>query len=446
MGSRKLWLYLSCSLLGVPVYFLGRALLLLIAFFNNALFHGFWSFQASAPPEASITPWAILVPALGGLLVGLIARHGSPAVRGHGIPEVIESVVRNESRMGLKTALLKPLCSAIAIGSGAPFGAEGPVIALGASTGSLLGQWESSTSAWERKVLLSSGAAAGITAVFGCPVGAALLSVELLLFEFSVESIFAVSLASLVSAALRAWLVGSDPLFPMPALPEASAGALLCDAGLGLPLGLMAVLMGLLVHNSEKIYSRLPLHWMWWPAVGGLIVGGMAYFEPRILGPSYDSIGQAINGSFVGQALLIFMILKLVAWVLALGSGTAGGTLAPMFAIGGALGALLTGLCCSTFPQLGLDPRLGALIGMAAVFAGCSHAPLASLMIGLETTHQISAVLPLFSACMVATATTRLFSPYSLMTAGLVHKGISLPGSGHKKTPPKGQGEGNFDF
>jgi CIC family chloride channel protein len=435
MKFKKLRLYLLCAVVGAVVFFLGRGLLLLITLVSNVFFHGV--FSATAPTEAAaLSTWAVLVPVLGGLVIGLIARFGSPAVRGHGIPEVIETVLSNDSRVAPKVALLKPLCSAISIGSGGPFGAEGPVIGLGGSAGSLLGQWVE-VSTWERKVLLSAGAAAGITAVFGCPVAAMLLSMELLLFEFSPDSIFAVGLASTVSAILRVAVVGGDPIFAMPALAPAGAGASCYYVALGIPLGVAAWGITEATHACEALYEKLPIHWMWWPAIGGAFVGLIGYAEPRILGPSYASIAQTMDGSLVGQALLVFTVLKLVAWVLALGSGTAGGTLAPLFAVGGGMGALLTAWLGALFPHVALDPRMGALIGMAAVFAGASHALLASLVIALETTHQLSGTLPLLGACITASATVRLLSPHSIMTASLARRGLQVPLSWSADVLPK---------
>jgi H+/Cl- antiporter ClcA len=409
----------------IPAFILGRGLLGLIHFFTDLLFHGTWSL-ADSPPTAPIPPWAALVPAFGGLVIGLIARYGSPAVRGHGIPEVIETVLAKESRIPWKVALLKPFCSALSIGSGGPFGAEGPVIGLGGSLGSLLGQVLPVT-AWERKVLLSAGAAAGITAVFGCPVAATLLALELLLFEFSPLSLATVGLASAASACLRLAWVGTAPIFPMGGLSAAGAWTPVFFSLLGLPLGLAAAGITRAVAYSEHSFERIPLHWMWWPALGGLAVGALGLLEPRVFGPSYGSIAATLNGDLVAGALLTFVALKALAWILALGSGTAGGTLAPLFGIGAGLGALLTAAAAGLWPQLGLDPRLGALVGMAAVFAGASHAPLASMILALETTHRLEAALPLMGACLVATLVCQILLPHSLMTEGPRRRGVRIP-------------------
>jgi H+/Cl- antiporter ClcA len=424
----ELRLCLLALLAALPSYFLGRALLGAIHLSTNLFFHGTLSL-ADSPPSGPLPLWAALMPALGGLAVGLIARYGSPAVRGHGIPEMMETVLAGESKVPWKVAVLKPLCSALSIGSGGPFGAEGPVIGLGGSLGSLLGQ-ALRTDAWERKVLLSAGAAAGITAVFGCPIAATLLCLELLLYELSPLSLAAVGLSATVAACLRMGLVSTDPLFPVAGPPAGGAWTLALYAGLGLPLGLAAAGITKAVDWSEHAFERLPIHWMWWPALGGLMVGALGFIEPRIFGPSYPSIGDTLNGRLVAGALLSFVVLKTLAWVLALGSGTTGGSLAPLFGIGAGLGALVTAAVAGLYPGLGLDPRLGAVVGMAVVFAGASYAPLASMILVLETTHCMEAALPLLGASLLATLICHLLLPHSMMTAGPARRGVKFPDAG----------------
>jgi H+/Cl- antiporter ClcA len=423
-GRRELMLFLASALLAAPAFAMGRALLLAIQLCNNLFFHQAFAWQ---PSMGDLGTWAILlVPAAGGLIIGLIARYGSEGVRGHGIPEVIEAVHRKDSVVPLRLAILKPLSAAISIGSGGPFGAEGPVIGLGSSLGSLLGQslgW----GPWERKVLLASGAAAGITAVFGCPVAALMLAVELLLFEYEAASLIAVGLASAVSEGLRVAHMGTDPLFPMPGLLEPSGAALAAYAALGLPLGLAAALIIRAVHRSEEAFVRVSLPWA--PALGGLAVGVIALWQPGVLGPGYSSMGSMLNGQLMGQALLAYSAARLAAWLIALGSGTTGGTLAPLLGIGGGLGSLLCLGMNWLDPSLALDPRLGALVGMAALFAGASHALLASMVMMVEVTHQYSATLPLLAACVLATLTCQALLPHSLMTEGPARRGVKIPGT-----------------
>ncbi len=432
LGWREGRLCLLSLLTGVASYFFGRGLLGAIHLTTNVLFHGTWSL-ADTPPTGPLPLWAALVPALGGLAIGLIARYGSPAVRGHGIPEMIETVLAGESRVPFKVAVLKPLCSALSIGSGGPVGAEGPVIGLGGSLGSLLGQ-ALTLDAWERKVLLSAGAAAGITAVFGCPVAATLLALELLLYELNPLSLAAVGLASAASACLRLALVSSLPLFAV--APPAAMGpwSPLLYCALGLPLGLAAAGIIKGVELSEGAFQRLPIHWMWWPALGGLAVGGMALVEPRVLGPSYGSIADTLNGTLAAGALGTYVGLKALAWTVAVGSGTTGGTLAPLFGIGAGLGALLTAAAAAAAPALGLDAHMGALVGLAVVFAASAGAPLTSLVLVLETTHSMDAAVPLLGACFVATYVCNLLVPHTLMTEGPARRGVRFP---HREAPPR---------
>lgn len=428
MSRRDLFICLLGSLVALPAFAAGRGLLLLIDFFTSLFYRGALSFDAGAPEPSHWGCAAALVPALGGLIVGLMARYGSKAIRGHGIPEAMEKVLTGESRIGISVAWLKPLSSAIAIGSGGPFGAEGPIIATGAALGSLFGQWVS-LSPRERKLLLAAGAAAGMASIFGTPLAAVLLALELLLFEFSPQSMLAVGLASATAAGLRAALFSAAPVFPMPDLMFSGGSALLFYACLGLPIGIAAVLISRSVYAVEELFERLPLHWMFWPVLGGLAVGLIGLLDPRTLGVGYGNITDTLAGRSAGLALMIFMALKFMSWNLALGSGTSGGTLAPLLTIGSALGYLLTSAAGAALPSMALDPRLGALAGMAALFAGCSGAVMASLVFAFESTHQVPGVLPLLLASLIATATAKWLHPHNIMTEKLHRRGVKVPHS-----------------
>jgi H+/Cl- antiporter ClcA len=427
MKTRDLKLCLLSCLLALPAFAAARALLALINFFTNLFYHGLPSF-AEAAPQALAWPLALAVPALGGLLVGLMARHGHQGIRGHGIPEAMEQILTNHSRISPRIAWLKPLSAAVAIGSGGPFGAEGPIIATGGAIGSLLGQWLPAGSR-DRKVLLASGAAAGMAAIFGTPVSAVLLALELLLFEFSPLAIFAVGLAATLAAALRTTVTGPVAFFAIPNLSDPSGMALAGYALLGLPLGLAAALCNRAVYAVEEAFERLRLHWMWWPLLGGLAVGALGLVEPKSLGVGYGNISGALSGAIAGKALLVLILVKFISWSLALGSGTSGGTLAPLLTLGAGLGALLTSLLAALMPDLGLDPRLGALAGMSALFAGASGAVLASVAFAFESTRQVPGVLPLLTSSLIASALARYVLPHSIMTARLHQRGIKVPHS-----------------
>lgn len=397
----------------------------LISLITNLAFHQRLDASSGSPAGNSLGLLVIIVPVVGGLVVGVMARYGSRAIRGHGIPEAMEQILLNESRIPWRLTFLKPLSAAIAIGTGGPFGAEGPIIATGGALGSVLGQLVP-VSAAERKTLLAAGAAAGMAATFGSPVSAVLLAVELLLFEYRSRSIIPVALAASVATAVRYAFVGSAPIFPMEHVLQPGAVALGSYVGLGAFMGVCAVLVTKLLYRVEDAFERLPVSWVWWPAIGGLVVGIVGYWSPRTLGVGYINIEETLRGDLVGVALATLCVAKLASWVVALGSGTSGGTLAPLFTIGGAIGALVTTLAASVFPGHQLDPRIGALVGMAAIFAGASRAMLASVVFAFECTRQPIGLLPLLGGCTAAYCVSSLLMQNTIMTEKLARRGVRV--------------------
>ncbi|WP_243286355.1 chloride channel protein [Geothrix terrae] len=412
--------------LGVAAGYLAELLVRLIGLVTNLAYHHRFSTEFASPAGHHLGWPAIFIPAAGGILVGLMARYGSRAIRGHGIPEAMEQVLLNESRIPARITFLKPLSAAIAIGTGGPFGAEGPIIATGGALGSLLGQ-VLSTTALERKTLLAAGAAAGMAATFGSPVSAVLLAVELLLFEMRPRSIIPVALASVAATGVRFSLVGIRPVFPMPTLATPGGSALAIYIALGALVGLASVYVTRAIYWIEDGFEHLPIHWMWWPALGGLAVGGVGYFVPHTMGVGYDNIQAILSANLLGTGLLVLCLAKFLSWSIALGSGTSGGTLAPLFTLGGALGALLGGLIAAAFPEAGVDPRICALVGMAAIFAGASRAMLASAVFAFETTLQPLGLLPLLGGCSAAYLISALMMRNSIMTEKLARRGIRVP-------------------
>ena len=398
----------------------------LIAFFTNLFFYGRLSAAPVSPWNHQLGAWVIALPVLGGLVVGVLARWGSPAIRGHGIPESMERVLMHESRIPKRLAVLKPLSAAVAIGSGGPFGAEGPIIATGSALGSLIGQLLP-VSTRERKALLAAGAAAGMTATFGSPISGVLLAIELLLFELSPFVVVPVVLASATAATVRMGLLGAAPVFAMRAIATPDLATLFATALVGGAMGVAAVMLTSAVYAIEELFERLPIHFMWWPAIGSIAVGLAGWVEPRILGVGYANIEDVLNGSLVGQALMMLCLLKGLAWLISLASGTSGGTLAPLFTIGGALGVLAGTALSHALPGLGLDPRLAALVGMASLFAGASHAMLASAVFAYEVTGQSAAIGPLLAACTTAYLVAALISHSSIMTRKIERRGIHVP-------------------
>ena len=406
---------------------IARALTALIGLVTNLAYFGRVSTDFVSPAGSTFSPLVLVaIPVIGGLVVGLMARFGSRGIRGHGIPEAMEQVLHNQSRIPPRLTFLKPLSAAVAIGTGGPFGAEGPIISTGGSLGSLLGQLLHTTAA-ERKTLLAAGAAAGMAATFGSPVSAVLLAIELLLFEYRARSIIPVALAAVTATGVRTALVGGAPVFPMPAVPMPGLEALGVYVLVGAVAGLAAVLVTRLVYGIEDAFERLPIHWMWWPALGAVVVGLVGLLAPLTLGVGYDNIEHIISGELAGRAMLVLVVLKLVSWSVALGSGTSGGTLAPLLTIGGGVGSAL-GVAATRFaPGLGVDPRMAALVGMAALFAGASRAMLASVVFAFETTQQPVNLLPLLGGCAAAWLVSLLFMRHSIMTEKISRKGVPVP-------------------
>ncbi|MDE2307026.1 MAG: chloride channel protein [Xanthomonadaceae bacterium] len=426
LDRRVLWVAGAALLLGVVVGLVAKILTGLIGLFTNLAFYGRWDAGFVSPAGNHLGLWVVLVPVAGGLVVGAMARWGSRAIRGHGIPEAMEQVLLNESRIPPMVTWLKPLSSAIAIGTGGPFGAEGPIIATGGALGSLIGQLTHVT-ADERKTLLAAGAAAGMAAVFAAPVSAVLLAIELLLFERRARSLIPVALAAVVGAGMHVVFEGSAPMFPMPAVAVPGMVALASYILLGALVGVVSVGVTRLTYAIEDSFEKLPIHWMWWPALGGLVVGVVGYLMPLTLGVGYTNITAVVSGRIGLAGLVGLCLLKLLSWSVALGSGTSGGTLAPLFTIGGALGGALGIAAVALAPWLQVDPRLAALVSMAAIFAGASRAFLTSVVFAFETTQQPHGLLPLLGACAAAYLVSGLMMRNTIMTEKIVRRGVRVP-------------------
>ena len=425
VNRRVVYISLLSILIAVGAGLVAQALTRLIGLITNISFYGRFSTAFSSPAYNHLGLWVIGVPVIGGIIVGLMARYGSEAIRGHGIPEAMEQVLFGRSRIPPRITFLKPLSAAIAIGTGGPFGAEGPIIATGGALGSLVGQLLTTT-ADERKTLLAAGAAAGMAATFGSPVSAVLLAVELLLFEYRPRSIIPVSLACATAQGVRVAFVGTAPIFAMPEVIHPHDYALAIYIALGAIVGVAAVGATRAVYAVEDAFAKLPIHWMWWPAMGAVAVGVVGYFAPHTMGVGYDNIENIVAGNIVGRALIILFVLKFVSWAISLGSGTSGGTLAPLFTIGGGLGGVLGVAALHLFPGLGIDPKIAALVGMAAMFAGASRALLASVVFAFEATRQPLSLLPLLGGCTAAYLISALMMRYTIMTEKIARRGARV--------------------
>jgi len=419
-NPRVLWISALAMGIGALCAFVALALLRLIGLFTNLFYFGRWSTALVSPAGNHLGVFSVLVPIGGALIIGVMARYGSERIRGHGIPEAIESILMNGSRVEPKVAFLKPLSSAISIGSGGPFGAEGPIIMTGGAFGSMIAQMFHLTSA-ERKTLLVAGAAGGMSATFASPVAAVLLAVELLLFEWKPRSLIPVALASAVAAVVRRYILGFGPLFPVPQHPLfiGPQGLLGC-ALVGLLAGVLSSLLTISVYAAEDAFQRLKMHWMWWPMIGGAAIGVGGLIFPQALGVGYDTIGQLLQGSVTTKVILGVLLVKWFIWAVSLGSGTSGGVLAPLLMMGGALG----GLEAMFLPNEG--PGFWPLISMGAILGGTMRSPFTSIVFAFELTHDANVFLPLLVGSIIAHAFTVLTLKRSILTEKVARRGYHL--------------------
>ncbi len=417
--KRVLILSVMAVVIGALSAMAAKALVWLIAVITNLTFYQRFSSEFVSPANHHLGYWVILAPVVGGLLIGLMARYGSEKIRGHGIPEALEAILFGRSRMDAKVTILKPLSSAISIGTGGPFGAEGPIIMTGGALGSLFAQLFHLSSA-ERKTLLVAGAAGGMSAVFASPVAAVLLAVELLLFEWRPRSFIPVAIASAVAGALRVPLLGAGPVFPVSAHAQLGGEALIIAFAVGIIAGLGSGLLTALVYGFEDLFQKLPIHWMWWPAIGGLVVGVGGWLDPRVLGVGYDTIHALLRGEMVGAVVAGLLIAKALVWAVALGSGTSGGVLAPLLIMGGALGAIE-----SHWIPVG-DAGLWAMVSMAAMMGGTMRSPLTAMIFTLELTHDLNTLPALLVSCIAAHALTVLMLRRSILTEKVARRGYHI--------------------
>jgi H+/Cl- antiporter ClcA/predicted transcriptional regulator len=417
---RVVWIGTLAVGIGLVSAYVAFALLKLIGLFTNLFFYQRWGMGLVSPAGHHLGAWVILVPVAGALIIGLMARYGSERIRGHGIPEAIEVILMNGSKVEPKLAILKPLSSAISIGSGGPFGAEGPIIMTGGAFGSMIAQLFHLSSA-ERKTLLVAGAAGGMAATFATPVAAVLLAVELLLFEWKPRSLIPVALASVTAGAARRYILGLGPLFPVPAHPVfiGPQGLLGCVL-VGLLAGVLSAVLTGAVYAAEDAFRLLPIHWMWWPLLGGLVIGLGGLIFPQALGVGYDTIGALLQGSVPRNMLLGILLVKSVMWAVSLGSGTSGGVLAPLLMMGGALGGI----------EAWFLPAEGAgfwpLVSMGAILGGTMRSPFTGVIFALELTHDVNMLLPLLLAVTIAHGFTVLTLRRSILTEKVSRRGYHL--------------------
>jgi CIC family chloride channel protein len=423
---RMLLISLLAGGIGLLAGLIAYALYKLIGLFTNIVFYHRFAAEFVSPRHNQLGGWVILVPVIGGIIVGFMAKYGTPKIKGHGIPEAMEAVLVNRSRIEPRVAILKPLSAAIAIGTGGPFGAEGPIIQTGGAVGSLVGQLLHTTAA-ERKVLLACGAAAGMSATFNTPIAGVILAIELLLFEFKSRSFIPLVIASTLATAVHMQLLGAGPMFKVEAMNFDIPRALPFYLLLGVICGLAAVGFSRLLYWTEDQFEKLPIDELWWPAIGALGVGIIGYLVPRVLGVGYDTIGDILNASLAWKLLLVVMLAKAVALVISLGSGTSGGLLAPMFMSSAAMGGVFALAINRIFPSANLSAGAFALVAMGAVFGSASRATFAFIIFAFEITRDYNSVLPLMLVSVIADGIAMLLMPRaSIMTEKLARRGLYI--------------------
>jgi H+/Cl- antiporter ClcA len=408
------------ALIGVMGAYIAWGLLRLIGFFTNAFYYQRLSSSFVSPANNHLGAYAMAVPVIGSLIVGLMARYGSEQIRGHGIPEAIESILMNGSRVRPRLAILKPLSAAISIGSGGPFGAEGPIIMTGGAVGSMIAQLFHLTS-MERRTLLVAGASAGMSATFAAPLSSVLIGVELLLFEWKPRSAIPVAIASAMACAVRRYILGLGPLFPVSVHPafiglEGLAGCMI----VGISAGALSAVLTLGVYAAEDSFKKLPIHWAWWPAIGGVFVGLGGLIFPQALGVGYDTIGMLLAGNAPLKIVAGVLLVKSAIWMISLGSGTSGGVLAPLLMMGAALG----GIEAIFLPNFGLG--FWPLVSMGAILGGTMRSPFTGIVFAIELTHDFNLLLPLLLACFLAHGFTVLALKRSILTEKIARRGYHL--------------------
>jgi H+/Cl- antiporter ClcA len=412
--------------IGLVAGLVAYALYKLIGLFTNLFFFHEWSTTFRSVGSHHLGAWVILVPVIGGLIVGVMAKYGSSKIKGHGIPEAMEAVLTNRSRIEPKVAILKPISAAIAIGTGGPFGAEGPIIQTGGAIGSLVGQ-VLHTTAVERKVLLACGAAAGMSATFNTPIAGVILAIELLLFEFKSRSFIPLVIASTLATAVHMQLLGVGPMFQVSAMDFGIPRALPFYLLLGPLCGVAAVALSKTLYWVEDLFEKLPFDELWWPAIGALALGIVGFFVPRVFGVGYDTIGDILNGHLAWKILLVVMIAKFAVLVISLGSGTSGGLLAPTFMWSAAMGGMFAMVANRAFPSAHLSPGAFALVAMGAVFGAASRAAFSFIIFAFEITRDYNSVLPLMLVAVIADGVAMLFMPTSsIMTEKLARRGLRV--------------------
>ncbi|MCE0763721.1 chloride channel protein [Pseudonocardia kujensis] len=375
----------------------------------------------------ALGPWFLLLaPVVGGLVYGPLVNRFAPEARGHGVPEVMVAVARNGGRIPARVAAVKSLASALCIGTGGSVGREGPIVQIGSALGSSIGQWLRVPD-HRLRLMVACGAAGGISATFDAPIAGVFFALEIILRAFTAEAFGVVVISSVTANVVARAVVGNDHIIELPAYSLGSATEFPLYAVLGLLAGVVGWGFARILYLIEDLCDHVWRGPEWLrPAVGGLLLGGVLLALPQMYGVGYPVLEAGIAGKYAVRFLIVLMLGKMLATSLTIGIGGSGGVFAPSLFVGGMAGTAFGFAAQALFPGLDLSPGAFGLVGMAAVFAAASHAPIAAVLIVFELTGQYSVILPLMAAVALATGVSHLISRDNIYTLKLLRRGIDV--------------------
>lgn len=395
----------------------------LIIFFQHLFYGPFANYLV----RITEIPWyyKLLVPAGIGLIIGPII-YFFKEIKGHGVPEVMDSVVTKGGRIPPRAFILKAIASALCIGSGGSVGREGPIVMIGASMGSSFGQIFR-TSTQRMRTFVACGAAGGIAATFNAPIAGVIFSIEIIMGEFAIEHFTPIVLSSVIATAISHMLIGDAPSFIVPTYELISFMELANYAALGLVAGLVALAYTNFLFKTEDIFDKINIPLYFKPFIGGLIIGTLAITYPQISGVGYETVDMVLSGKEISLFLLISLIfIKMFATSVTLASGGSGGVFAPSLFIGAVMGGSMGYLFNYIAPEITAPIGAYALVGMGALVAGTTHGPLTAILIIFEMTHDYKIILPLMIACIISTVIARSIQSDSIYTLKLVRRGVNI--------------------
>lgn len=398
--------------------------------FRYLLLHAtelFWGAPYDVIGAARAMPWyqVLAVPVLGGLLIGPVVAFWAPETRGAGVPEVIEAVVTREGRIKHRTTFFKLVSTVVSIGSGGSVGREGPIVHMGSSVGSSIAQVIGLPPEW-RRVFLACGAAAGIAATFNAPMAGMLFAAEIILVDFQVSYLSHIAISSVTATVISHHFLGSLPAFAVPRYELVSYWEIPCYGLLGICAGLLSILFIRSVSRVDDGFERLRVPVWLRPATGGFCVGLMAIAFPHVLGVGYQSINMVLTAEAAVGLMAAVIVLKLLATSFSVGAGFSGGIFAPSLVMGGLLGGLFGSAVHALAPELTASFPAYGLVGMGAVVAGTTLAPITAIFTIFELTYNFEIILPLMTSCIASLVTVQKLYGHSVYETKLLRKGIRI--------------------